>query len=52
MASCHLPLLMNKIVEFYLHVTTHIQWNRKMNLYIVDFFFHSIPLVVCDYGHM
>jgi hypothetical protein len=53
MVSCHLPSFVSKIVAFYLHVTIHVQWNQKMNLYIVDFSFIQYPLqfvtmVTCD----
>jgi hypothetical protein len=39
MATHHLPSIVTKIFAFLLHVTMHIQWNQRMNLYLLNFSF-------------
>jgi len=53
MATHHLLSIVTKIVTIWSHVAIHIQWNQRMNLYLLTFYFIQYPLsfmtnIICD----
>jgi len=46
MAAHHLPSIVTKIVTSYSYVTIHIQWGRRLNLYLLIFSFIQYLFVV------